>query len=55
MEGLIVGIIVLLALVYFIRKIRNATMSKGCCGCGCSGCSRAPKGGASSCCSTKHG
>ncbi len=56
MQGMIVGVIIVLALLYFVRKVRQATTAKGGgCGCGCSGCSRAPKDGSSVCPSAKKG
>ena len=56
MQGMIVGGIIVLALLYVVRKARQAIAARGGgCGCGCSGCSRAPKDGSSICPSARKG
>lgn len=45
MQGFIVGVIILLAFLFFIRRVRHAVRAKGVCSCGCSACSRRPPNG----------
>ncbi|HIV66396.1 MAG TPA: FeoB-associated Cys-rich membrane protein [Candidatus Mailhella excrementigallinarum] len=54
MQGFVVGVIVFLALLYFVRRVRQTTRPGGGCGCGCSGCSHAPKDGSVSCPSSRN-
>ena len=53
MQGIVVGVIVLLAFLFFLRRVRSAVRSKGGCGCGCSGCSRRIRPGTAACSSLK--
>ncbi|WP_366517599.1 FeoB-associated Cys-rich membrane protein [uncultured Mailhella sp.] len=50
MQGIAVGIIFLLALVYVVRHIRRSVAGRGGCGCGCSSCGGGKK---ASCCGTQ--
>lgn len=55
MQEMIVGLIIVLALLYVVRKVRQTATAKGGCGCGCSGCSRASEEGSSICPSARKG